>query len=158
MAPSPARARRRGAPSLFVFALLIVALALAVTARPALAVQRTFVSAAGSDASASCGLAAPCRTFARAITLTDPSGEIVVLDSGGYGAVTVNKNVTIQSPAGVYAGLSVFAGDGITVVAPATKVILRGLTINGQGGNNGIRVQAGEVHIENVAKSGTDPD
>jgi len=117
------------------------------------AAQRTFVSTGGADANA-CSLAAPCRGFAKAITMTDPGGELVVLDSGGYGSVTVNKNVTILSPAGVYAGISVFAAqDGITVASPATKVVLRGLSINGQGGNNGIRVQAGEVHVENVVVS-----
>jgi trimeric autotransporter adhesin len=118
------------------------------------AAQRTFVSTGGSDASAACSLAAPCRGFAKAITVTDAGGEVVVLDSGGYGGVTINKSVTITSPAGVYAGISVFAGqDGIVVGAGAGKVVLRGLTINGQGGNNGIRVQAGEVHVENVVVS-----
>ncbi len=126
---------------------------------PAQSAQRTFVSTSGNDANA-CSIAAPCRGFAKAITVTDPGGELVVLDSGGYGFVTVNKNVTIVSPAGVYAGISVFAAqDGITVTAPATRVVLRGLTINGQGGNNGIRVQAGEVHVEgaeisNLAQAG----
>ena len=129
-------------------ASLLIAIVSTIASALALAAQRTFVSAGGSDANA-CSLVAPCRSFSKAITLTDVAGEIVVLDSGGYGAVSVNKNVTILSPAGVYAGLSVFAGnDGITVVNPATKVVLRGLSINGQGGNNGIRVQAGEVHIE----------
>lgn len=120
---------------------------------PAHAAQRTFVSTGGVDTN-NCSLAAPCRGFAKAITVTDPGGELVVLDSGGYGAVTVNKNVTILSPSGVYAGISVFAAtDGVTVAAPATKVALRGLTINGQGGNNGIRVQAGEVHVESTVVS-----
>ena len=122
-------------------------------AAPAHAAQRTFVSTGGSDANA-CSLVAPCRGFAKAITVTDPGGEVVVLDSGGYGSVAVIKNVTIFAPAGVYAGISVFAAtDGITVTAPAAKVVLRGLTINGQGGNNGIRVQAGEVHVESTVIS-----
>jgi len=117
------------------------------------AAQRTFVSTLGNDAN-NCALATPCRGLAKAITVTDPGGELVVLDSGGYGLVTVSKNVTILSPAGVYAGISVLAAtDGITVAAPATQVVLRGLTINGQGGNNGIRVQAGEVHIESTVIS-----
>jgi len=117
------------------------------------AAQRTFVSTAGNDANA-CSLVAPCRGFAKAITVTGVGGEVVVLDSGGYGSVTVNKDVTIVSPAGVYAGISVLAGtDGVTVAAPATKVVLRGLTINGQGGDNGIRVQTGEVHLESTVIS-----
>jgi hypothetical protein len=133
-------------------AVLCLPLALA-TAATAEAAQRTFVSTIGQDAYA-CSLAAPCRGFAKALTVTDPGGEIVVLDSGGYGPVTINKNVTIAAPAGVYAGISVFAaGDGVIVAAPATRVVLRGLTINGQGGDNGVRVQAGEVHIESTVIS-----
>jgi hypothetical protein len=134
--------------------LAVVALPLVLGAVPAAdAAQRTFVSTIGQDVFA-CSLAAPCRGFAKALTVTDPGGEIVVLDSGGYGPVTVNKNVTIAAPAGVYAGISVFAaGDGVVVTAPATRVALRGLTINGQGGDNGIRVQAGEVHIESTVIS-----
>ena len=133
-------------------AVLYLPLVLA-TAATADAAQRTFVSTIGQDTYA-CSLAAPCRGFAKALTVTDPGGEIVVLDSGGYGPVTVNKNVTIAAPAGVYAGISVFAaGDGVIVTAPATRVVLRGLTINGQGGDNGVRVQAGEVHIESTVIS-----
>jgi hypothetical protein len=130
-------------------ALILISLAL-LLAPHGYAAQRTFVSTTGADSNA-CSLTAPCRTFGKAILVTDVGGEIVVLDSGGYGGVTVNKNVTILSPSGVYAGLSVFAGnDGITVASPATKVVLRGLTINGQGGNNGVRIQAGEVHLESL--------
>lgn len=132
---------------------LSVAIFGAFFAIPALAGQRSFVSTLGDDANV-CVLTAPCRGFAKAVTVTDPGGEIVVLDSGGYGPVSVNKNVSIIAPAGVYAGISVFAAsDGITVVAPATRVALRGLTINGQGGDHGIRVQAGEVNVENVVVS-----
>src|SRR5262245_46616782 len=111
----------------------------------AAAAQRTFVSTNGDDLNG-CSLAAPCRSFARAITQTDPAGEIVVQDSGGYGAVIVDRDVAINAPPGVYAGISVFAGeDGIDVVAPAANVVLRGITVNGQGGNIGIRLQSGRV-------------
>ena len=114
------------------------------------AVQRTFVSTSGSDA-ASCSLTAPCRGFAAAIAQTSSGGEVIVLDSGGYGIVTITKSVAIIAPPGVYAGITVFAGfDGVTVAAgPTDKVLLRGLTINGQGGNYGIHVTSGrETHIE----------
>src|SRR5262249_37626137 len=84
-----------------------------------------------------------------------PGGEIVVQDSGGYGAVTVDRDVAINAPPGVYAGISVFPGqNGVDVVAPAANVVLRGLTINGQGGNIGLRVQSGHVHVDNVVISG----
>jgi len=50
--------------------------------------------------------------------------------------------VSIIAPAGVYAGISVFTGVGITVNAGGGVVTLRGLTINGQDGQDGISVSA----------------
>jgi len=83
-----------------------------------------------------------------------------VLDSGGYGAVTIAQSVSIVAPRGVYAGISVFGGDGITIAAGAGgKVTLRGLTINGQGGNRGIVVtSAAEVHVEQCIVTGMTAD
>ncbi len=102
------------------------------------ATQRTFVSSVGSDANA-CAIATPCRSFAAAMTHTDPNGEIIVLDSAGYGSVVIDRSVSITAPAGVYAGVSVFPGDdGIKIAGGGIDVALRGLTINGQGGNRGI--------------------
>jgi len=53
------------------------------------------------------------------------------------------------APRGVYAGITVYSGDGITIGAPATKVKLRGLTVNGRGGNHGI-VVSGAAGVEIV--------
>src|SRR3981189_196245 len=98
--------------------------------------------------------AAPCRGFARAITQTSAGGEVIVLDSAGYGPVTVTQSVSITSPPGVYAGISVQSGDGITINAPGATVVLRGLTINGQGGLSGANVQqAAKVRIESCTIS-----
>ena len=79
---------------------------------PAQAAQRTFVSTSGSDSSAICAVSAPCRTFAKAITVTDDAGEVIAVESGGYGATAVNRSVSIIAPPGVYAGISVFSGSG----------------------------------------------
>ena len=115
--------------------------------------KRTFVASYGNDANL-CSIAAPCRNFTRAITQTSASGEVIVLDSAGYGAVTITQSVSIIAPAGIYAGISVFGGDGVTVNAPGAIVVLRGLSINGQGGNNGISLQAAaRVRIENCVIS-----
>lgn len=118
------------------------------------AAQRSFVSSNGDDGNA-CSLAAPCRSFASAISNTLAGGEVIVLDSAGYGPVTITQSVSIIAPPGVYAGISVFTGDGVTVSAgPADKVVLRGLTINGQGGTNGIHVTSGlETHVEDCTIS-----
>src|ERR1700733_2241551 len=49
--------------------------------------SRTWVSGVGDDANP-CSRTAPCKTFAAATSRTAPSGEISVLDPGGFGAVT----------------------------------------------------------------------
>ena len=61
--------------------------------------NRTFVSGNGSDANP-CSLAAPCRSFAGALAQTSPGGEIAVLDTAGYGAVTIGQAVSIVTKRG----------------------------------------------------------
>jgi hypothetical protein len=118
------------------------------------AAQRTFVASYGNDLDA-CTIAAPCRGFARALTQTDAKGEIIVLDSAGYGRVTIDRSVAITAPSGVYAGISVFAGtNGVDVAGANIVVALRGLTINGQGGDYGIAfTQGGRLYIEQCVVS-----
>jgi hypothetical protein len=137
------------------FAIAVATTALSLQAH---AVQRTHVSAAfGNDANTAtnCSAAAPCRFFAAAMTVTDNNGEVIVLDSGGYGAVTITQSVALIAPTGVYAGISVFPGaNGVTIATPGVNVVLRGLTINGQGGNNGINMTAGNsLTVENCVIS-----
>ena len=125
----------------------LLALALAAFAQDASALGRTFVASFGVDTNG-CSLSAPCRGFTAALAQTDPGGEIVVLDSAGYGAVAIGKSVSIVVPSGIYAGISVLAGDGITVNGPGIGVTLQGLTINGQGGMHGIRfVQGARLNV-----------
>jgi hypothetical protein len=76
--------------------------------------------------------------------LTTYAGEVVAVDSGGYGAFTITQSISIIAAPGVYAGITVFSGDGIDVNAGGfDSVVLRGLTINGVGGNNGIVFNSG---------------
>jgi hypothetical protein len=132
-----------------VFALALIPI------RSVDALQRTFVSANGNDAN-SCALTAPCRGFARAMSQTSAGGEIVVLDSAGYGAFTIDRSVSVIAPPGVYAGITAFAPfAGVTVDAPGAKVALRGLTINGQGGTIGVWMLNGaELHVESCVING----
>jgi hypothetical protein len=139
------------------FAFLLTGFAI-LGATQAQAVQRTHVSAAfGSDSNTAtnCTAAAPCRFFQAAMTVTDNNGEVIVLDSGGYGAVTITQSVALIAPPGVYAGISVFPGaSGVTIATPGVNVVLRGLSINGQGGNNGINMTAGNsLSVENLVIS-----
>lgn len=122
----------------------------------ALGVQRTFVSSHGSDANTAtnCGFVNPCRGFTAALTVTDDGGEIIALDAAGYGAVTITKSVSITANPGVYAGISVASGDGVTIATPGVSVSLRGLIINGTGGTNGINMTNGAaLFVENCVIS-----
>jgi len=135
--------------------LLLCALPSAANALP----QRTFVASNGADTN-SCSLAAPCRSFGTAVAAVADHGEVIVLDSAGYGAVTITKSVSIIASPGVYAGISVFSGAGITVDGSGTLVVLRGLSINNQGGTgpHGLDfLQGGILHIENCVISGFAP-
>jgi hypothetical protein len=129
---------------------------MALSASASLAQQRTFVSGTGNDMNP-CTRAAPCRTFTQAISQTSAGGEVVVLDSAGYGPFTITKAITINAPPGVYAGISVFSGDGIDINAGGTDfVILRGLTVNNQGSvESGIVFNSGaRLHVENCIVNG----
>jgi hypothetical protein len=121
-------------------ALAIALSCVAGNAQAAGQANRTFVSGAGSD-TGSCGLSAPCRTFAYALTQTAPGGEIAVLDTAGYGPVTITQSVSIVNPGGVEAGITAQSGGNAITIngnGPIT-VALRGLTLEGAGGGvNGI--------------------
>lgn len=132
-------------------AILLAAL-FASSDASAVTTQRTFVSGTGLDTNP-CTLGLPCRSFATAITQTTSGGEIIVLDSAGYGGLTIAKPISIIAPAGVYAGVTVPTGVGITVNTPGASdvVVLRGLTLNGLGGTTGIEVTSvGALHVSNV--------
>jgi hypothetical protein len=119
------------------FTIFPAAFVLCLQAVPAQAQSpRTFVSGTGSDASATCGRAAPCRTFAGAIGKTDAGGEIVVLDAAGYGPVVIEKSITITNDGvGTAAIRPTPGGVGILIDAKETDVVnLRGLSIDGNGG------------------------
>ena len=59
--------------------------------------QRTFVSGVGSDGNP-CSRTAPCRTISQALMGTSSGGEVIVLDSAGYGPVTITQAVSIIAP------------------------------------------------------------
>jgi hypothetical protein len=114
--------------------------ALSTLAGPAYAQNnRSFVSGQGADANP-CTLAAPCRSFAGALAQTNAGGEITVLDSAGYGVVTINKSITITNPGGVEAGATATGNqDAIQINAGSSSVnvTLRGLTLQGASGSSG---------------------
>ena len=67
----------------------------------------------------------------------------------------IDKPVTIVAPPGVYAGISVTSGHGIDVNPGAGRVVLRGLTLTGLGGDFGVNVMSGDaLYLENCVISG----
>jgi hypothetical protein len=133
----------------------VAAMALMASVAASAQATRTWVSGVGDDANP-CSRTAPCKTFAGAISKTIATGEISVLDPGGYGAVTITKSITISGD-GTLAGIVNTGTNGIIVNAgPSDVVILRNLSINGSQGSlispgfNGIKIlAAGSVHVEN---------
>jgi hypothetical protein len=136
-----------------------LALAVTLMAAPAQAQNgRSFVSGHGLDTNA-CTLAAPCRTFAAAFANTNAGGEIDVLDTAGYGPLTITHAISIANDGSIASVLASSSGNGnaITIIAgPSDKVSLRGLTIEGSGvGFNGISLATGgSLTIQNCTIRG----
>jgi hypothetical protein len=147
----------------------LLAFILAATSAAQAQATRTWVSGVGDDVNP-CSRTAPCKTFAGAISKTAMGGEIDALDSGGFGAVTITKSITID---GGTAGLASILASGTTGVIvnigtanaadTKRKVTLRRLSINGAGttlGTRGVNFIAGlglsieDCYIQNFSSEG----
>jgi hypothetical protein len=104
---------------------------------------RTWVSSTGDDANA-CSITSRCRTFAGALTKTAAGGIISVFDSGSYGAVNINKSISIIAE-GAQAGIVTKGANAIVIKAGQKDVVnLQGLSLDGsQSGANGIAILSG---------------
>jgi len=124
--------------------VLATALACSLATAPANARARVFVASYGNDANP-CTFGSPCKTFQVAVNAVDAGGEVTAIDSAGFGPISINKSVTITSPNGVEAGIVVSnGGDGIDISGSGAVVVLRGLTLEGDGfGANGISLTSG---------------
>lgn len=114
---------------------------------------RTWISGVGDDANP-VSRTAPGKTFAGAISKTAAGGTINVLDSGGFGGVTITKSITLDGT-GAMAGILVSGTNGVVINAPGATVVLRELVIEGLGltsggsGIHGVRIMAAaKVQIE----------
>ena len=134
---------------------LLVSMLIAVAARGQ--APRTFVSSSGSDANP-CSRQAPCRGFQAAISAVAPGGEVVALDSAGYGAFVVDRSVTVTAD-GVHAAITSLEQDAITMNTTASDaVVLRNLTILSTFGSgvSGVVVAGpiGKLTIDNCSFTG----
>ena len=130
-----------------LFATLLMTFASPVFAQA----TRTWVSGVGDDVNP-CSRTAPCKTFAGAISKTAAGGEINVLDSGGFGAVTITKSITIDG-SGAHASILAANVSGVIVNGAGITVTLRNLSINGANttAGSGIRIiNADAVNIDHV--------
>lgn len=146
--PQPA-ARRS-----LALAFLLVALSPAAYGQ----VNRVFVSArSGSNANSCSNIATPCQTLQGAVNQVAAGGAVLVLDTGGYGPLSLNKAVTIEAPLGIEAFIHPPSGNAITVQAGAGDVvILRGLTLS-VGPAYGIDFISGAaLHVERCVIQGFD--
>jgi len=147
---------------------LLAACLFAIPSASAIAPQRAFVASYGLDSNP-CSLTAPCRGFQAAIDIVAAKGEVVVLDSAGYGAMDIRKSVSVIVPSGIHAGLSPSTGIplpgypgqyGVVFIdiQDTDVVVLRGLNINQQGTVTGgiewISAHGGTVQIENTVING----
>jgi hypothetical protein len=116
------------------------------------AVPQAFVHSQGSDlnVAANCTVAKPCRTFAAALTVADPYGEVVALDTEDFGPVTVTRSVAIIGNGRASIVVRRW-GVGVNIPIPGVDVVLRGLNIDGVGeGTTGVSMKAGSsLAIEN---------
>jgi hypothetical protein len=132
----------------FTFALLLLIAAVAAQGQA----PRTFVSSAGSDAN-DCSRPSPCRNFQRGHDAVTAGGEVVALDSAGYGAVNITKSVTITGE-GVHAAATSpsSGGSAVSVNGAGITVILRNIQVQSNptsvSGNGIFAVNFAVLHIE----------
>jgi hypothetical protein len=115
---------------------------------------RTWISGVGDDANP-CSRTAPCKTFAGAISKTAAGGEIDNLDTGGYGALTITKAITLDGGGGQIASILTSGTPGINISAGASDVVIlrnmkfNGIVQSGSAGTIGVNINsAGRVVIE----------
>ena len=132
------------------FTLTLIAISIIASSAVHGQATRTWVSGVGDDANP-CSRTAPCKTFAGAISKTSTGGEIDNLDTGGFGALTITKSITIDGGGGQVASILVSGTNGITIAAGATSVVtLRNISFQGIGsGLNGLELDSAQaLHIE----------
>jgi hypothetical protein len=118
--------------------------------------SRVFVSArTGSDANTCNNIGTPCQTLQGAVNQVAAGGAVLVLDTGGYGPLNINKAVSIEAPPGIEAFIHPPSGAAITILAGAGDVVvLRGLTLS-VGPSYGIDFITGAaLHVERCVIQG----
>src|SRR5512132_3821236 len=108
--------------------------------------NRVFISTTGNNANDCSNPLTPCVDFGGALLQVNAGGEIIAEATGPYGPLNITKAVTISGPPGVV----IYSGHQVMVNAPGATVVLRGLTIDGNGAmEDAIHVaSAAAVYVE----------
>ena len=131
--------------------LAIPALTFLASSASAQLLTRTWVGTNNTYDANDCTKGTPCRTWAGALAKTAPGGEIVALDSGGFGPVTITQSVRLLGPDAASANTA--GNDAIIIAAgPSDVVTLRGIVVNGgnvSGTSRGVKIiSAGTVILD----------
>src|SRR3954454_18558272 len=124
---------------------LVLGAATVVKAAPA----KIFVANYGNDANSG-SPASPKRAFQAAHDAVAAGGQIVVLDTAGYGTLNINKSISVTVPPGVNGFITTSgSANGVSVSAGSFgPVTLSGLIIEGGGaeaGGDGILADSVDV-------------
>ena len=119
-------------------------------------VLRAFVSSTGNDANigANCVQATPCKTFAVAIGAVTAGGELIALDTSGYGPIAnINKAITIATVPGATAFVVAATGTAAFTIngGASDQITLRNINFNGSNAasTTGVQHNSGKLVVEN---------
>jgi hypothetical protein len=133
-------------------ALMLLLLTAPLAALHAQAPTKIFVASFGSDANDG-SRGSPKRNFQPAHDVVAAGGQIVVLDTAGYGALNITQSIAITVPPGVNGFITTTGfGNGITINAGANDTVaLRGLIIEGPGNNISNQYGINAARVGNLA-------
>jgi len=141
--------RRRGFLALACAEMMFLTLAAPLHAQ---APTKIFVASFGSDANSG-SRGSPKRTFQAAHDAVAAGGQIVVLDTAGYGQLTITKSLAVTVPPGVNGFVTVTDSslDGIAINAGSTDTVsLRGLIVEYSGPQNFSDSNTGGIYTTSV--------
>jgi hypothetical protein len=134
---------------------ILVLCALAFASSAFAVSPRVFVASSGSD-TGSCSRSAPCRNFAYAVQQVDAGGELVALDTAGYGPIVIGKSISLYAAPGAVASITATTGADIAINAGLNdSIAIRGLLLNSSGSTYGIDfVGGGTLQVDHCVFTG----
>jgi hypothetical protein len=126
----------------------VALVALVAVASNADAAEVTYVSQLRGTDTGTCPQAEPCRTIDYALGQTATLGQVIILDNGHYGPITITRAVFVRAAAGVHPLITSTTSTPAVTVAAGTSdaVTLAGLDIYGfRTGTTGVAVTSAQI-------------